>query len=173
MVVCQNCLLFRGASAILGISRRGVKDKTHVGDSFFHKVFDPALPGWWDERPNGRQPGGASRRQRRDRLEIEPADIIFIEGNFPFLIEEILPLIGIKVVYLADDHVRMKRKWKRDIDYRKKYDISYFRKRYFKDQFIMAQIAYLPQLEACDLCVDTTGAALWTTPEIARILKQG
>lgn len=109
----------------------------------------------------------------RSPLEIEPADIIFIEGNFPFLIEEILPLIGIKVVYLADDHVRMKRKWKRDIDYRKKYDISYFRNRYFKDQFIMAQIAYLPQLEACDLCVDTTGAALWTTPEIARILKQG
>jgi uridine kinase len=105
-------------------------------------------------------------------LEIEPADIIFIEGNFPFLIEEILHLIGIKVVYLTDDHVRMKRKWKRDMDYRKKYDLSYFRNRYFKDQFIMAEFAYIPQLEVCDMCVDTTGAALWTTPEVAEILKQ-
>jgi hypothetical protein len=37
----------------------------------------------------------------------------------------------------------------------------------------MAQIAYLPQLEVCDMCVDTTGAALWITPEIAKILDQG
>ena len=29
-------------------------------------------------------------------IEIEPADIIFIEGNFPFLLEEIAYLIGIK-----------------------------------------------------------------------------
>jgi hypothetical protein len=28
-------------------------------------------------------------------IEIEPADIIFIEGNFPFLIEEVLHLIGL------------------------------------------------------------------------------
>ncbi len=71
-------------------------------------------------------------------IEIEPADIIFIEGNFPFLIEEVLHLIGIKVVYLTDDPIRLKRKWKRDIDYRKKYEPNYFRNRYFKDQFIMA-----------------------------------
>ena len=82
-------------------------------------------------------------------------------------------LIGIKVVYLTDDAVRMKRKWKRDIDYRKKYDSTYFRNRYFKDQFIMAQFAYIPQMETCDMTVDTTGAALWTTPEIAQILDQG
>jgi len=106
-------------------------------------------------------------------IEIEPADIIFIEGNFPFLLEEVVHLIGIKVVYLTDDPIRIKRKWKRDMDYRKKYDLSYFRNRYFKDQFIMAQIAYLPQLEVCDICVDTTGAALWTTPEIAKILAHG
>jgi uridine kinase len=105
-------------------------------------------------------------------VEIEPADIILIEGNFPFLIEEVLHLIGIKVVYLTDDAVRMKRKWKRDIDYRKKYDSTYFRNRYFKDQFIMAQFAYIPQMETCDMTVDTTGAALWTTPEIAQILDQ-
>jgi len=105
-------------------------------------------------------------------IEIEPADIIFIEGNFPFLMEEIIDLIGIKVVYLTDDPVRLKRKWKRDIDYRKKYDPSYLRNRFFKDQFIMAEIAYLPQMEVCDMTVDTTGAALWVTPEIGEILRE-
>jgi uridine kinase len=104
-------------------------------------------------------------------IEIEPADIIFIEGNFPFLIEEVAGLIGIKVVYLTDDPVRLKRKWKRDIDYRKKYEPTYFRNRFFKDQFIMAEIAYRPQMEMCDMVVDTTGAALWTTPEVAAILS--
>ncbi len=103
-------------------------------------------------------------------IEIEPGDIVFIEGNFPFLIPEIADLIGIKVVYLTDDPVRLKRKWKRDIDYRKKYEPTYLRNRYFKEQFIMAEIAYRPQLEACDLAVDTTGAALWVTPEVAAIL---
>jgi len=110
------------------------------------------------------KPGGVA-------IEIEPAEIIFIEGNFPFLLDEIVHLIGIKVVYLTDDPVRLKRKWKRDIDYRKKYDSSYLRNRFFKDQFIMAQIAYLPQMEVCDLTVDTTGAALWVTPEIGEILS--
>jgi uridine kinase len=105
-------------------------------------------------------------------IEIEPADIIFMEGNFPFLLEEIAHLINIKVVYLTDDPVRLKRKWKRDIDYRKKYEPSYFRNRFFKDQFIMAQIAYIPQMEVCDIVVDTTGAALWTTPEIKEILDK-
>lgn len=105
-------------------------------------------------------------------MEIEPADIIFIEGNFPFLIEEVAPLIGIKVVYLTDDPVRLKRKWKRDIDYRKKYEPTYFRNRYFKDQFIMAEIAYRPQMEISDMVVDTTGAALWTTSEIADLLHR-
>jgi uridine kinase len=105
-------------------------------------------------------------------IEVEPADIVFIEGNFPFLLEEIIHLIGIKVVYLTDDPVRLMRKWKRDIDYRKKYDSSYLRNRFFKDQFIMAQIAYLPQMEVCDLTVDTTGAALWVTFEIGKILKK-
>jgi len=105
-------------------------------------------------------------------IEIEPADIIFIEGNFPFLLEEVVHLIGIKVVYLTDDPIRLKRKWKRDIDYRKKYEPTYFRNRYFKDQFIMAEIAYRPQMEVCDICVDTTGAALWTTPEVAEILAR-
>jgi uridine kinase len=104
-------------------------------------------------------------------IEIEPADIVFIEGNFPFLIEEVAELIGIKVVYLTDDPVRLKRKWKRDIDYRKKYEPTYFRNRFFKDQFIMAGIAYRPQMEVCDMVVDTTGAALWVSPEIAKILE--
>jgi len=103
-------------------------------------------------------------------IEIEPADINFVEGNFPFLFEEVVHLIGLKVVYLTDDPVRLKRKWKRDIDYRKKYEPTYFRNRFFKDQFIMAQIAYRPQMEVCDIVVDTSGAALWTTPENAEIL---
>jgi uridine kinase len=106
-------------------------------------------------------------------LEIEPADIIFIEGNFPFLLKEIVHLIGIKVVYLTDDAIRLKRKWKRDIDYRKKYEPTYFRNRFFKDQFLMAQKCYLPQMGVCDMVVDTTGAAIWATPEIAEILNLG
>jgi uridine kinase len=104
-------------------------------------------------------------------IEIEPADIIFIEGNFPFLLKEVAHLIGIKVVYLTDDAIRLKRKWKRDIDYRKKYEPTYFRNRFFKDQFLMAEKAYRPQMQMCDIVVDTTGAAMWTTPEIANILS--
>jgi len=105
-------------------------------------------------------------------IEIEPADIVFIEGNFPFLLKELVPLIGIKVVYLTDDPIRLKRKWKRDIDYRKKYEPTYFRNRFFKDQYIMAQIAYIQQMKVCDIVVDTTGAALWTTPEIKKMLEE-
>jgi uridine kinase len=105
-------------------------------------------------------------------LEIEPADVIFIEGNFPFLLDEIAHLIGIKVVYLTDDPIRLKRKWKRDIDYRKKYEPTYFRNRFFREQFLMAQKCYLPQMEVCDIVVDTTGAAMWATPEIAAILTR-
>jgi uridine kinase len=105
-------------------------------------------------------------------IEINPADVIFIEGNFPFLLQEVAPLIGIKVVYLTDDAVRLKRKWKRDIDYRKKYEPTYFRNRYFRGQFLMAQKCYIPQMQMCDLVVDTTGAAIWATPDTAGILGQ-
>jgi len=105
-------------------------------------------------------------------IEIEPADIVFIEGNFPFLLEEVTHLIGIKVVYLTDDPIRMKRKWRRDIDYRKKYEPTYFRNRYFRNQFLMAEKCYVPQMQLCDLTVDTTGAAIWATPEIAGILRR-
>ncbi len=104
-------------------------------------------------------------------VEIEPADIIFIEGNFPFLLPEIAPLIGIKVVYLTDDPVRLKRKWRRDMDFRRKYELSYFLNRYFREQFLMAEKAYIPQMEICDLLVDTTAAALWVTPEMTEILS--
>ncbi|MEM5775027.1 MAG: hypothetical protein AAGU05_08510, partial [Anaerolineaceae bacterium] len=105
-------------------------------------------------------------------IEVEPADIIFMEGNFPFLIPEAAARIGIKAVYLTDDEVRLKRKWKRDIDYRKKYETTYFRNRYFQSQFPMAQACYIPQLLLCDLAVDTTAAALWATPPTAAILDQ-
>jgi len=106
-------------------------------------------------------------------LEIEPADLVFVEGNFPFLLEEVVRLIGIKVVYLTDDAIRLKRKWKRDIDYRKKYEPTYFRNRFFRNQFLMAQKCYRPQMEVCDIVVDTTGAAIWATPEIAEISSPG
>jgi uridine kinase len=106
-------------------------------------------------------------------VEIPPGDIVFIEGNFPFLLEEVAPQIGVKVVYLTDDPIRMKRKWKRDIDYRKKYEPNYFRNRFFKEQFMMAETCYRPQMEVCDLVVDTTGAALWVTPETASLLGAG
>jgi len=105
-------------------------------------------------------------------IEIEPADIIFIEGNFPFLLKETVHLIGIKVFYLTDDSVRLKRKWRRDIDYRKKYDLAYLRNRFFKDQFQMNEKCYLPQMAQCDMVVDTTGAALWCSKETAGLLDQ-
>ena len=103
-------------------------------------------------------------------LEIEPADIFFIEGNFPFHLKEISELIKLKVVYLTDDPVRLKRKWKRDIDYRKKYDPTYFRNRYFRTQFLRAEDLYLPLMQVCEMVVDTSGAAIWATPEIAASL---
>jgi uridine kinase len=106
-------------------------------------------------------------------IEIEPAEIIFIEGNFPFLLKEIAPLIGIKVVYLTGDAIRLKRKWRRDIDYRKKYDPNYFLNRYFRNQPLMAVECYRPQMQICDLVVDTTGAAIWATPETAAVLDAG
>ena len=105
--------------------------------------------------------------------EIEPADIVFIEGNFPFQIAEVSSLIGIKVVYLTDDPIRLKRKWKRDIDYRKKYDPNYFRNRYFRTQFLRAHDCYRAQMAVCDILVDTTGAAIWATADVIRILKEG
>lgn len=110
-------------------------------------------------------------KPNRKPVDIEAADIIFIEGNSPFLLPEIAPLIGIKVVYLTDDPVRLKRKWRRDIDFRKKYDVNYFRNRFFSEQPPMAAKNYQPQLKTCDLFIDTTGAAVWATPEIAKMCK--
>ena len=106
-------------------------------------------------------------------VKIEPADIIFIEGNSPFLLPGLAEMVGIKVVYLTDDPVRLKRKWRRDIDYRKKYDPYYLRNRFFKEQPPMAVKNYQPQLESCDIFVDTTNAAIWVTPEIREMLEKG
>jgi uridine kinase len=104
-------------------------------------------------------------------LQVEPADIILLEGNFPFYIPEIAPLIGIKIVYLTDDPIRLKRKWRRDIDYRRKYDPVYLCNRYFRTQFLRAREVYLPMMEISDMVVDTTAASLWLTPEMASALK--
>lgn len=75
-----------------------------------------------------------------------------------------------KVVYLTDDEIRLKRKWKRDMDYRKKYDVTYFLNRYFREQFLMAESAYIPQMEKCDLLVDTTRAEIWLNTSLKKIL---
>lgn len=105
-------------------------------------------------------------------VTVEPGDIIFIEGNFPFLLPEVSQLTGIKVVYLTDDDVRLKRKWRRDMDLRKKYDLNYFRNRYFREQYLMADTAYIPQMQTCDLIVDTTGARLWVRPDKITLLEK-
>ena len=34
----------------------------------------------------------------------------------------------------------------------------------------MPERCYVPQMEMCDMVVDTTGAAIWATAETARIL---
>lgn len=102
--------------------------------------------------------------------EVPPADIIFIEGNFPFLYPEVAELIDLKVVYLTDDEIRLKRKWKRDMDYRKKYDVTYFVNRYFREQYLMAESAYTPQIRQCDLLVDTTDAKVWLSPSLKKLL---
>ncbi len=99
-------------------------------------------------------------------IEIEPADVLLLEGNFPFQIPEIAPLIGLKIVYLTDDPIRLKRKWKRDVDFRRKYEPLYLCNRFFRTQFLRQQEVYLPMMTICDMVVDTTGAALWLTPEI-------
>jgi uridine kinase len=153
----------RGREAIhFELFRKSLEDITH-GKKITIPHYDTVLATSSHDLAGNLKPG-------RKPIEIEPADIIFIEGNFPFLIEEVLHLIDIKVVYLTDDPVRMKRKWRRDIDFRKKFDPTYFRNRYFREQFIMAEVAYLPQMEVCDMLVDTTGAALWVTPEVAKTL---
>jgi uridine kinase len=103
--------------------------------------------------------------------EVQSADIIFVEGNFPFLYDEIAELIDIKVVYITDDEIRLKRKWKRDMDLRKKYDLTYFINRYFREQFLMAESAYIPQMEKCDVLVDTTEASIWVRTKIRQILE--
>lgn len=102
--------------------------------------------------------------------EVLPADLIFIEGNFPFLYPEVAKLIDLKVIYLTDDEIRLKRKWRRDIDYRKKYDFVYFINRYFREQFLMAEAAYIPQMQTCDLLVDTSKAEIWITPDLKEML---
>ena len=106
----------------------------------------------------------------RDTLQIEPADVIFMEGNFPFLLPDVAALTGIKVMYLTDDAVRLKRKWRRDMDLRKKYELYYFLNRYFREQFLMAEQVYKPQMELCDLVVDTSRAEIWATPSVQSLL---
>jgi uridine kinase len=105
------------------------------------------------------------------QLEIAPADILILEGNFPFHLPEIAPLIDLKIVYLTDDPIRLKRKWKRDIDCRKKYQPVFLCNRFFRIQSQRAAEVYLPMLAICDLAVDTSAAAIWLAPEIGSRLN--
>ncbi|MEL7644214.1 MAG: hypothetical protein AAGU25_08920, partial [bacterium] len=89
---------------------------------------------------------------------VQPADIILLEGNFPFHIPEISPLVDIKAVYFAEDSIRLKRKWRRDVDYRKKYDPAYLSNRYFRTQFQRNEEIYQPMMKCCELVVDTSAA---------------
>ncbi|MBI9101069.1 MAG: hypothetical protein JEY99_01540 [Spirochaetales bacterium] len=103
-------------------------------------------------------------------LNLLPADIIYVEGNFPFLYKDVGKYINIKIFYLTDDPVRLKRKWKRDIDYRKKYDPKYLCNRYFRTQFLKASECYLPQLASSDIVADTTLAHIWLSRECEELL---
>jgi uridine kinase len=98
--------------------------------------------------------------------------IVIMEGNFPFLYPELADLIDIKTVYLTSDETRLKRKWRRDMDFRKKYDLNYFRNRYFREQMIMAQDVYIPQMLKCDFVVDTSSARLWVGPQMKKNLDK-
>jgi uridine kinase len=111
-------------------------------------------------------------RPGRKPIRVNPGDIIFLEGNFPFQIPEIRAMIHLMVIYLTDDPIRLKRKWKRDVDYRKTYDPAHFRNRYFVTQFLRAEDCFRALIEKSDIVVDTTGAALWITPEIVRHLNE-
>ncbi len=106
-------------------------------------------------------------------IYVPAADVIFMEGNFPFLLPEIASMISLKVVYLTDDEIRLKRKWKRDMEYRKKYELMYFLNRYFREQYIMAEEVYRPQMKTCDMLVDTTNAEIWLTTDLQKVLGDG
>ncbi len=107
-----------------------------------------------------------AHRKGSTLLQIDPAEVIFLEGNFPMHIPEIAALAGIKIVYLADDPIRLKRKWHRDIDLRKKYEPVYFCNRFFRTQHLRAAEIIRPMLRVCDFLADTTRAELWITPAI-------
>lgn len=104
-------------------------------------------------------------------LRVAPAEVILLEGNLPFHLPQLAELSGIRMVYLADDWVRLKRKWWRDIDLRKKYDSAYFVNRYFQTQFLRAEQIYRPLIAVCDLLVDTSAAAIYLTPRLQQSLQ--
>jgi uridine kinase len=103
-------------------------------------------------------------------LVVSPADVVFLEGNYPFHQPEVASLVGLKIVYLTDDDIRLKRKWRRDIDYRKKYEPVYFVNRYFRTQAIRAEAVYRPLIAVCDMLVDTSAATIWLTKEMRTML---
>lgn len=154
-------------------------DKTTVHFDLFQKSLQQILQGdavtipCYDsiDKISSHDPEGNLRPGGR-LITVDPGDIIFLEGNFPFQIPEIRSLIHLMVVYLTDDPVRLKRKWKRDVDYRKSYDPSHFRNRFFVTQFLRAEDCFRGLIEQSDIVVDTTGAAIWLTPEITKLVGE-
>lgn len=114
---------------------------------------------------NNLKPGASTTK-------VEPKDIIYIEGNLPFLFDEIVPLIDLKIFYLTDDPIRLKRKWKRDIDFRKKYNSNYLCNRYYKTQFLKAKACYIKQLQTCDIAVDTTQARIYISENVVKLMEK-
>jgi len=63
---------------------------------------------------------------------IEPADVVFLEGNQPFLLEEVAPLIGIRAVYLTNDSSPHEAEVETRHRLSEKYEPTYFRNRFFR-----------------------------------------
>ena len=99
----------------------------------------------------------------KSTINVEAADVIYIDGNTPFLFDDLAELIDLKICYITDDNIRLKRKWRRDIDYRKKYKVNYFINRYFRTQFLKAKQCYIPQLLKCDVAAFTTKNTLYVS----------
>jgi uridine kinase len=172
----DNFFTDRDSREAKGVNSEG-KEALHF--ELFKQCLDDLIHGKQVQTPRYNFLDGSSSHDPHGKLKpgrspvvVEPADIIFMEGNFPFLLDEIAPLIRIKVVYLTDDPIRLKRKWRRDMDLRKKYEYFYFLNRYFSEQYIMARRIYTPQMEAADVIIDTTSAAAWMTPEMSALLDK-
>ena len=88
-----------------------------------------------------------------------PGGYHLLEGNYPFHEDEVAELVGMKIVYMTRDDIRLNANGA-GILICEKYDWTYFVNRYFRTQFIRAVELYLPLTHACDLFIDTSQAAV-------------